>query len=212
MAVAGIFLVVNLIFLNLTVSIGTINGFIFYANIVRANHASFFKDSSFLSYFIAWLNLDLGIETCFYQGLDAIAKTWLQFLFPFYVWVMVITIIVASHYSTVASRLSGNNAVQVLATLFLLSYSKLLRIVITIFSTTDLVYPGNSKHWVWLYDGNVDYLRGKHVPLFLAGLLKLILYIDSSCHSIHNSAILHTVAPSSHLIKCSFGSEAAPII
>lgn len=111
MAIAGIFLVVNLIFLNLTVSVGTINGLIFYANIVRANHASFFKDSSFLSYFIAWLNLDLGIETCFYQGLDAIAKTWLQFLFPFYVWVMVITIIVASHYSTVASRLSGNNAV-----------------------------------------------------------------------------------------------------
>ena len=174
MAVAGIFLVISLIFLNLTVSVGTINGLIFYANIVQANHASFFNNSSFLSYFIAWLNLDLGIETCFYEGLDAIAKTWLQFLFPLYVWVMVIAIIVASHYSTIASRLSGNNAVQVLATLFLLSYSKLLRIVITIFSTTELVYPDNSKRWVWLYDGNVDYLRGKHVSLFLAGLFILI--------------------------------------
>ena len=175
MAVAGIFLVINLIFLNLTVSVGTINGFIFYANIVRANHATFFKGDSFLSYFIAWLNLDLGIETCFYQGLDAIAKTWLQFLFPLYVWVMVIAIIAASHYSTIASKLSGNNAVQVLATLFLLSYSKLLRIVIMIFSTTELVYPDNSKHWVWLYDGNVDYLKGQHVPLFLAGLFILIV-------------------------------------
>ena len=175
MAIAGIILVVNLIFLNLTVSVGTINGLVFYANIVRANHASFFKGSSFLSYFIAWLNLDLGVETCFYEGLDAIAKTWLQFLFPFYVWIMVIAIIIASHYSTLASRLSGNNAVQVLATLFLLSYSKLLRIVITIFSTTELVYPDNSKRWVWLYDGNIDYLRGKHVPLFLAGLFILIV-------------------------------------
>ena len=174
MAITGIFLVISLIFLNLTVSVGTINGLIFYANIVRANHASFFNNSSFLSYFIAWLNLDLGIETCFYEGLEAIAKTWLQFLFPLYVWVMVIAIIVASHYSTIASRLSGNNAVQVLATLFLLSYSKLLHIVIMIFSTTELVYPDNSKRWVWLYDGNVDYLRGKHVPLFLAGLFILI--------------------------------------
>ena len=30
------------------------------------------------SIFIAWLNLDLGIETCFYNGLDA-SKKWLQF-------------------------------------------------------------------------------------------------------------------------------------
>ena len=175
MAIAGIVLVVNLIFLNLTVSVGTINGLIFYANIVRANHALFFEGNSFFSYFIAWLNLDLGVETCFCQGLDAIAKTWLQFLFPLYIWLMVITIIVASHYSTVASRLSGNNAVQVLATLFLLSYSKLLRIVITIFSTTELVYPDDSKRWVWLYDGNIEYLGRRHVPLFLAGLVILML-------------------------------------
>ena len=72
-ALAGIALVVLLIVLNLTVSVGTINGLIFYANIVRANHATFFPPNtanSFLSWFIAWINLDLGIETCFYNGLD----------------------------------------------------------------------------------------------------------------------------------------------
>ena len=37
-ALAGIALVVALIFLNITVSVETINGLIFYANIVRANH------------------------------------------------------------------------------------------------------------------------------------------------------------------------------
>ena len=77
---AGIALVVLLIVLNLTVSVGTINGLIFYANIVRANHATFFPPNttnSFLSWFIAWINLDLGIETCFYNGLDAYVKTWL---------------------------------------------------------------------------------------------------------------------------------------
>ena len=40
--VAGIALVAFLMLLNLTVSVGTINGLIFYANIVRANHAIFF--------------------------------------------------------------------------------------------------------------------------------------------------------------------------
>ena len=31
--------------------------------------------------FIAWLNLDLDIEVCFYSGLNTYAKTWLQLVF-----------------------------------------------------------------------------------------------------------------------------------
>ena len=79
-ALAGLLLVVFLMFLNFTVSMGTINGLIFFANIVQANKIFFFPNDaakSFLSVFIAWLNLDLGIETCFYDGMDAYAKTWL---------------------------------------------------------------------------------------------------------------------------------------
>ena len=187
MAVAGMALVGFLIVLNLTVSVGSISGLIFYANIVRANNAVFFppgvsnsslgKFNSFLSTFIAWLNLDLGIETCLYDGLTAYAKTWLQFFFPFYIWLLVTVIIVASHYSSRASRLSGNNAVQVLATLFLLSYAKLLRLIITVFSSTELVYPDGYHRRVWLYDGNVDYLQGMHIPLFLAALA-LLLFVS----------------------------------
>ena len=177
---AGITLVVFLMLFNLTVSVGTINGIIFYANIVRANHTIFFPhvtNNQFLSIFIAWLNLDLGIETCFYSGLDAYAKTWLQFLFPLYIWIIVVLIIVSSHYSTTAAKLSGRNAVQVLATLFLLSYAKLLRITITAFSFTLLEYPDGSLKRIWLYDGNVDYLKGKHIALFAAALL-LLLFIS----------------------------------
>ena len=176
-AIAGFILVAVLIFLNLTVSVGTLNGLIFYANILRANHAVFIPpniSNSFLSTFIAWLNLDLGIETCFYDGFDAYAKTWFQFLFPLYIWLLVAAIIIASHYSTIASRLSGNNAVQVLATLFLLSYGKLLRTIITIFTSTELVYPDGYRRRVWLYDGNIDYFKRKHIALCVAGLITLI--------------------------------------
>ena len=176
-AVAGFFLVAFLIFLNLTVSVGSINGLIFYANVVRANNAIFFPphiSDSFFNKFIAWLNLDLGIETCFYDGFDAYAKTWFQFLFPLYMWLLVAVIIIASHYSTIASRLSGNNAVQVLATLFLLSYAKLLRIIIIIFTSTELVYPDGYRRKVWLYDENIDYFKGKHIPLCIVGLITLV--------------------------------------
>ena len=175
--VAGMLLIVFLMVLDLTVSTGTINGLIFYANIIRALHSTYFTpdiSNSFMSRFIAWINLDLGVETCFYNGLDAYAKTWFQFVFPFYIWILVIIIIVSSHYSTIASRLNGRNAVQVLATLFLLSYTKLLRLVITVFSSTTITYPDGFVRSVWLYDGNVDFLEGKHLFLFIATLLLIL--------------------------------------
>ena len=93
-ALASLMLVLFLIVCNLTVSMGTINGLIFYANIVCINHAFFFRTPQtfdlkvfqhVLAIFIAWINLYLGVETCFFNGMDAYIQTWLQFAFPFYI-------------------------------------------------------------------------------------------------------------------------------
>ena len=48
------------------------NGTILYAFVIKSNAYLFFSPScnpvmKILSVFIAWLNLDLGIETCFYE-------------------------------------------------------------------------------------------------------------------------------------------------
>ena len=82
-AIAGILLVAALLALNMTVSVGLINGFIFYANIVSAGHDIFLPLSDelkfdFPSLFVAWLNLDIGIDVCFINGLDTYAKTMLM--------------------------------------------------------------------------------------------------------------------------------------
>jgi hypothetical protein len=175
-ALAGGLLVAGLVLFNLTVSMGTINGLIFYANIVRANTATFFPDktaNTFLSWFIAWLNLDVGIETCFYDGLDAYTKTWLQFIFPLYIWFLVAIIIISGKYSKKAANIFGVNAVQVLATLFLLSYAKLLRVTITVFQSTHM----SDNHNVWQYDGNIAYLGKRHAPLMLVALLFFALFL-----------------------------------
>ena len=171
---SGPMLVILLMLLDLTVTVGTINGLIFYANIIQVQHATFFTmefSSSLPSKFIAWLNLDQGYETCLYNGLDSYTITWLQFLFPLYIWLIAVALIVSSHYSTCVSRLIGNNAVQVLATLFLITYAKLLRLIIEVFSFTTITYPDGYKKTVWLMDGNVEFLKGKHVPLFLVTIL-----------------------------------------
>ena len=175
---AGLLLILFLMTLDLTVSHGTINGLIFYANIIEAQHATFFTpytSHSFLRKFIAWINLDLGIEVCFSHNLDGYTKAWLQFIFPVYIWLLLAVIIISSHYSTIASRISGNNAVQVLATSFLLSYTKLLRLIVSVFSFAIITYPDGYTKKVWLYDGNLEYLRGKHIPLFMVTLLFLAL-------------------------------------
>ena len=54
------------------ISVGTINGLLFYANMVKLNEAFFFPNGSVpvVSQFISWLNLDLGIEVCLFNGLD----------------------------------------------------------------------------------------------------------------------------------------------
>ena len=70
-------------------------------------------------------------------------------------------------------RLCGRNIVQVLATLFLLSYTKLQRAITTTISFTILNYA-NQTQVVWLYDGNLAFVKGKHIPLFLAGTVTLL--------------------------------------
>ena len=180
---AGVVLVFLLLKCNLTVSYGTINGLIFYANIVRANQAIFFpRDKfgilvSFFSTFIAWLNLDLGIEVCFFNGLDAYGRVWLQFLFPAYIWILVGVMIVTSRYSTRIAKLTGSNAVPVLATLFLLSYTKLLRTVIDSVSFTTITDAGGDTYTVWLIDGNIRFLEVPHIFLFLVALITVVIYI-----------------------------------
>ena len=162
-ALAGMALVVFLLLLNVSVASGTINGLIFYANVVQANRLIFFPpgETNILTVFIAWLNLDLGIKTCFYDGMDAYGFTWLQFVFPFYIWFLIGLIVMVTHYSEKVTRVLGNNPIAALATLLLLSYSKILRTTIMALSVTSLEYPDRNKS-VWLYDGNVPYFQSAH--------------------------------------------------
>ena len=170
-ALIGLLLVVLLMLLKLTVAFGTLNGLIFYANIVGANKDIFIPQEGPLRLFISWLNLDFGFSVCFYNGMDTYAHTWMQFLFPFYIWMLIGIIIVISHYSIWMTKKLGSNPVAVLATLILLSYAKLLRTVITVFYFARLQLPHGHTSTVWLYDGNISYLHGKHIPLFIFALL-----------------------------------------
>ena len=170
-AVMGVALVFLLLVCKLTVATGTLSGLLLYANIVGVNRTIFLpvESTDAFTLFIAWLNLDFGIETCFYDGMDTYSKTWLQFVFPVYILTTVGLMVLVSHFSSRFARLLGNNPISVLATLILLSYTKILRTLIAVLYVIYLEYPTYNS-MVWLYDANIGYLSGKHIPLFLVAV------------------------------------------
>ena len=175
---AGIVLVVILLVLNLTVAIGTINSIIFYANIIYSNRRAYFSQSNltFIPVFISWLNLDIGIDTCFFEGMDAYAKTWLQLAFPVYIIFLVFMIIWVSSCSSKFSRLLGKrDPVATLATLILISYTKLLEIITATFSSAKFQFSNHTTSLRWLPDASVEFARGKHIGLICAAVLIFLL-------------------------------------
>ena len=135
----------------------------------------------FLKTSIAWVNLDFGIETCFVKGLTAFWKTWLQFVFPFYIWTIAGLIIVVTRRSTKLTNILGNRAVPLLATLFLLSYIKLLRTVVSCLEFSVLSQVGymnasksSSRLVVWSVDGSLAYFEFPHFLPFVARLFTLL--------------------------------------
>ena len=172
----GLLLVALLFILNITVAVGTINGLIFYANMIAANKTIYFTKVSFPSLFISWFNLELGIDVCFFDGMDTHGKAWVELILPTYIIIIVVAIIILSEYSQKFSHLIGKrNPVAILATLILLSYAKYLQTIIVAFSVTGLVYPDGSTKLLWLPDATLGYFTGIRIPLFITAVGILII-------------------------------------
>ena len=180
--VVGFILVLLLFLLNLTVTDGAVNGFILYVNIISINTPIVFTKVNHFTpayTFISLTNLDLGIQSCFYNGMDDYAKMWLQLAFPFYLIFIATLIIITSRYSTTIQRLTARRALPVLATLFLLSYTKILRIVSSVlfFYSTITHLPSKHTTLVWSVDANVPLFGVRFTILFIACLILFLILV-----------------------------------
>ena len=103
-------------------------------------------------------------------------KTRLQLAFPAYIIILVAVIIKLGYHFTWFGRLVGRkDPVATLATLILLSYTKLLQTIITSFSSAMLTYPDGSRKTIWLPDATIEYFTLKHALLFCTAILILLL-------------------------------------
>ena len=152
---AGIGLVVSMLALNMTIAVGTLNGILFFANIVAANAETYFlpfTTPNFVTVFISWLNLDMGFDVCFFANNDSeinytvLYKTLAQLAFPAYIIILVIIVIVASECSSKFAKIIGKgNPIAVLATMILLSYAKFFNAILTSFSLFYLLSGYGSR-------------------------------------------------------------------
>lgn len=158
-AVAGFILVLLIFIFNLTITDGTINIFIFYANIISINFSLFCTKRYYIDgcTLLSLINLDMGFEICFYNGMDGYAKMWLQLAFPFYLVSIAVALIIGSRYFATIQRLTAHRALQVLATLILLSYTKVLLTVcqVLFFFSPIIHLPSKHTKLVWSVDPSV---------------------------------------------------------
>ena len=126
-------------------------------------------------------HLSSQLDVCFYKGLDTYAKTWIELVFPIYLIVLVVMVIVISRYSPRFANLIGKrNPVATLATLILILYTKFLSTVITILSGTTVQYPDGDR-MLWKPDATIRYLEfPKHAHLFIVGFVILLLGVTYS--------------------------------
>ena len=206
-ALIGLLLVLLLFILNLTVSNGTLGGLVFFANMsVVSLHTNLLVDKLYtlpVKLSLSFLNLNLGYPMCFYHGMGITGKTGLQFVFPVYLWSLVLGLVIISRYSTRISNLIVGSSVQVLATLIQLSFAKLLLTVSDIFTSAEVHTTHHHPLIVWYFGGNITYLSGGHLVLFLLSLLTSLLFLLPYL-------VITTIA--SHLRKYRLSKHIRPLI
>ena len=171
--VTGPLLIYLIYALKLTLTSGTLNGIIFYAQAANCGlldmlRYHYFKSSidrlsGFAIFIIHVLNLETNYPRCFYNGMTELWKTSLQFVFPLYL----------SRFSPKLSNRIVHSSVQVLVTVVHLSFSKLLLQLINVMTYAE-VYTFNDVHYVWYLDGTVKYGGYSHRILMIVALIVVL--------------------------------------
>ena len=191
----GPLLVFLLYILKLSLTTGTLNGIIFYAQVANlglikylsipcsdeecANEYFFVK---FASAMLSLLNLNIGFSVCLYDGMTELWKTGLSLFFPVYLILIVCFLIILSHFSSKISNKLANSSVQVLITVVHLSLTKLFQTFIEVFGGVLYHEDGvKEPKKVWLLSGAVEYSSMEHkCPLIVTssiGGLILVPYL-----------------------------------
>ena len=179
-AIAGVVFVTLLYIFNLTVRNGTVNTCIFYINIININALMFFpKSNSFIGLIFSFINFDFRFASCGYNGMDDYAKAWLYLVLPFYLISIAILFVVLSRYSVKIQKLTARKALPVLATMMLVSYTKvLINVCNVLFRYSTVTHlPSNKTELVWSISTTTPLFGVKFLALFIVSIILFLILL-----------------------------------
>ena len=175
-AIAGPLFIYLLFALKLTLTTGTLNGIIFYAQVIgiidvkiSSSHHVISSMYSSAHVFLSMLNFNLGFPLCFYNGMTELWKAGLSLLFPLYLLTIVVVLTILSRYSLRLSNRITHSSVQVLVTVVHLSFTSMLTAISNIVTPIN-IYTNDTSNpilKVWYKDGTVEYGKGGHLILMI---------------------------------------------
>ncbi len=183
----GVGLISILVSLRLSISNGYLNGIMFYANVITLFNPVLSAQSPILRSLLilfSWLNLNIGIEFCFYRNMTALQQSVLAFVFPVYLYVLMGLIILVSRCSQKFSHWfnkDGYSATKLFATLFVMTYTSIMSNCIQILGYNSVTFLETNTtvttHFVWKVDPTQPYFVGYHIPLCVLAIVLLAVYI-----------------------------------
>ena len=171
-AVIGPFLFYLLYVLKLTLTTGTINGIIFYLQILGfIDPPSVKMNLLFLNGFV---HFNFHYPLCLYKGMTELWKQGLRTMYQVYILSILLVIIVLSRFSVKISNKIANSSVQILVTVVHISFSYLLTSIMDVF-TPVTIYTNNTEEpmQVWYKQPTVEY--GTHGHLVLMIITSLVV-------------------------------------
>ena len=186
--IAGPLLVYLLYALRFTLTSGTLNGIIFYAQAANAGYIDLlslylqnkvveWRVARFSIITLSFFNLDIGFPLCFYNGMTELWKAGLSLLFPLYLLTIVIVLIILTRFSHRLSNRIAHSSVQVLVTVVHLSFSKLVLKTIAVFQHATIYTEKSMPFLVWYYDGTIKYSSQPHLILMIITSLITIAFV-----------------------------------
>ena len=178
----GVMLTIIIYFFDITISEGLLNGAIFFSNLVVLNAYFLFPSNYGGSNFIlliSFLTLNLGIETCLYNGMGSLDRVWWQLSFPLYLVVLMVIIVLLArtkHWKFLQNT-NHLSAPRAFTTLSLLCYVSVLQVCIEILGSTTIVTVDNERRVHWITDASILYFQGGHIPMVLLASLLILVYI-----------------------------------
>ena len=181
--IVGPLLIIIIGALNLTITVGAINGFMFYSTIVLVMFETLSSGEGTVSRSVfAIFTISSMPPTCLYDGMGEFTKTLFAYFFPLYLLLLVGIACCLPRCRCInmhkINRKIGPRITPVLATVITISYLLISGNVIRSLSYATVYSTNGSTTVVWLFDGSLTYFQcPQHIILGCIAIVMFLFFI-----------------------------------